>query len=127
MESRRWFYRRLANDALLISVITWVFLFVMELVKPGIVSNYLSLTRAAAFVLLLGVCSLTLGDSAPQTQTEKTVSPFLATSWPLTIVSLLAGFVVYLFMPPAPVYLTLLVVSVTVLCVWIGTHLSRKV
>lgn len=127
MENRRWLYRRIAQDALTISAATWLILFLMELVKPGIVSNYVSLTRAAAFVLFLAVCSLALGDKTPLVEAPAPSSAFWQKPWPLAALSAAAGLVVYLFMPPAPVYLTVLVVSVTVLCVWIGTQLSRKV
>lgn len=48
------------SDGFSIYTVTWCTLFLMELVKPGIVSNYLSLPHASLFIVILGVASLVL-------------------------------------------------------------------
>ena len=57
-------YLKLASDitfdAFSVYTFTWGVLFIMELVKPRIVSNYISLTHGAILILILGIAFLIL-------------------------------------------------------------------
>jgi hypothetical protein len=121
---RAWFLRSLTRDAFLIAVSTWLALFVLEFIKPGIASNYVSLTRGAAALFILALVHVSLRQ--PQDVSTKP-SPFTRRDLgALSLVSLLAAAVVASVMPAFDL-LTLLVISVTVLAIWIGSFLHREV
>lgn len=119
-----WFWRTVTRDAFTIASTTWLILFVLEFLKPGIATNYVSLTRWAAGLFLLALVHVSLRQSQPDAVASASFSrkEILA----LVLVSLVAAAVIASVMPAVNL-LTLLVISVTVLTIWIGSFLHREV
>jgi len=121
-EQKSWFYKRLSQEAFFIAAITYVVLVFLELLKPGMISNYLSLPHSALILLALGMLSLVL--HAPAT---------LKTSGGLSkrdkISLIIASILVIIFVPvltQVGVGLTVTLIFVTVLSLWLGTLAFNK-
>ena len=113
---KTWFFRKLSREAFLIFSLTWLLLFLMELVKDGMVSRYVSLPQSALVLLVLAILALSL--QPPQVDQPKRLEMkdvgFL----------IIASVVLALVFPVAFDFsggLTALFIFVTVLTLWIGT------
>lgn len=117
--TRAWFFRKFLSDAVVIGAITWVVLFTMELVKPGMVSFYLPLSKALFALLCLGLVALSL---QPAQMNEASRKHHLAV---LLALSLLSALVIYKTVD-AQWWLTLLLILVTVGSIWASAILVSK-
>lgn len=119
-ESRHaWFVRRLLADAAVIGTLTWLALFVMELIKPGIVSFYLPLSQALFLLLAVGLIALSMQPaqmSEPYSKQNITV---------LGILSAVSALVIYKT-TEVEWWLTLLLILVTVGAIWASAALFSK-
>lgn len=119
----QWFWHQISRDALSVGVATWLVLILLEIIKPGIASNYLSLTRFALALVLLVFAHMFLRNPQPVAPLPR---PFTRRDLSVLVaVSLLAVLLLITFMPRFDL-LTLLVISVTVLAIWIGSFLYAE-
>lgn len=115
-----WFLRRVISDAAIISVVTWLVLLVMELVKPGIVSFYFSLSNALFVVICLGLAALSM--QPPQANDKPYTRQNVLALTVLSIVSVL----IILKTVRTDWWLTLLLILVTVGSIWSSAILVSK-
>jgi hypothetical protein len=116
---RQWLYRKMISELFSIFTLGWGILFVLELVKPGVVSNYLSLQHLAIGLIFLGIWALALQqpqsgvsmEGASLSKHERVI---------LTIISLILSIVIMLI-TQVSFPLTLLLILVTVGTLWAGT------
>jgi hypothetical protein len=119
-ESRHaWFIRRLVSDAAVIGSATWLLLLVMELVKPGIVSFYIPLSKALFVLVCLGLVALSM--QRPQISEPYTRQNVLV----LSFLSLVSALVIYKVVD-VEWWLTLLLILVTVGSIWASAILFSK-
>jgi len=116
-----WFIQRLAKEAFLIYAITWFILFLLEALKSGIVSHYISLPHAAIPLRFLGVLWLSLLPDSKQSMKEIDQLPILY----LGIVSIVIT-VVLLFILDAVLPLTILIIFATLAAIWGGAYCFYK-
>lgn len=116
---RAWFLRKFLSDAVVIGTITWVVLFTLELVKPGMVSFYLSLSKVLFVLLCLGLVALSLQPAQMGEVSTKHHLPVLS------VLSLVSALVIYKTVD-AQWWLTLLLILVTVGSIWASTILVSK-
>ena len=114
-----WFIRRVVTDATLIGFCTWFVLFAIELIKPGLVSFYLSLPQALFALVCLAVLSLSLQPPRVQPAYVK------ANKRLLTALSLAATLVICLATGWHG-WLTLLLILVTVASIWASADLFSQ-
>lgn len=113
---KKWFWQRISKDAFLIALITWVVLFVLELVKPGLVSNYLSLQHAAIALLFLGIFTIAVMDNQKSAKLQKT--PMLYAL--LAVISFIT--ILFIFsLETNSWFLTLILVFASLAAIWGGT------
>lgn len=115
--AKYWFLRKFTRDLFCISTSTWLLLFIMEIIKPGIASNYVSLPHLAVLVFFFAVVALYF--QPPR------VSPgrFNLSAIEISILTILsiASAVFLAFTLQATPILTALIIIVTVLALWGGT------
>lgn len=120
--TKRWFFQKISMDAFKIFSVTFIVLLLMEIVKNGIVSNYISLPHAAFVLLLLAILSLSLQDNIDLMK-EKYFSR-IDYIW-LGGITLVVCFVIILIMGQQGI-LTPIVVFVTILTLWCGTFKMKN-
>lgn len=119
---KEWFFQSLARDAFTIYSITWLFLFLLENVKTGVVSNYLSLPHALLPLFFLGVLWMALTpEFEQQAIVEKKPFPYLM----MMILSLIT-LVVLSFIVDASLVLTALIIFATLAALWAGAYTYYK-
>ncbi len=111
----RLFWLKLTRDIFSYSFVFWLLLLVMEIIKKGIVSNYLSLPH---FALLIGLAALVhLAIRPADTLAEQKPSRFKP--WQInTFLSVLAA-VLILITVEASAALTILLVLVSTATIWV--------
>ena len=120
--AKQWFIRTITRDLFIIYSVTWVLLFLLESVKPGLVSNYLSLPHLAALLVALGVVALVfqplvpLGASYALSKRDYLV---------LIVLSIVAALLIIILVDVG-LALTLLLVFVTVATIWVGTIMLQE-
>lgn len=114
---RQWLYRRLISELFSIFSFGWGTLFLMEVVKPGLVSNYLSLQHLAVALLFLGIWALSLQQPEIK-DTSSTLSKRERII--LLVLSIILAFVLVII-TEVSFPLTLLLILVTVGTLWAGT------
>lgn len=122
--SKKWFWQKLSFDAFIIFSSTWLFLFVMESLKEGIVSRYLSLPHLAFALIALGVLAAQFQPFRPDQLKEKKLSK--KEILVLIVLSVLIAFLIFwLFALSWP--LTIVLIFVTVAALWLGTFALLEV
>ncbi len=111
---KHWFFEQLAKEAFRIFSIAWGVLFFLEILKTGIVSNYLSLSHAALPVMLVGILWLVLLPEQEQVIKEKKKTIPLKT---LVLISLVLVFLLF-FLLETGFFLTLLIIFATLAGLW---------
>ncbi|MBI4121712.1 MAG: hypothetical protein HY461_00110 [Parcubacteria group bacterium] len=124
LQQARGFWRVLLRDALLTASITWVVLLILEMLKPGLATNYLSLTKFAACLFILAIIYLSFCQPAMPAATAP--RPFARRELAMLGVLSVVAAVVLAALMPGGIVLTGLLISVTVLAIWIGTFLYRE-
>lgn len=113
----KWIIKRIVKEAFIISFALWCILFVLELVKPGIVSNYLSLANGLFYLFLFGILTLLLEPTITQLGPKAFGKKDLF--WRVICSVLLV--ITLLLILNASVLLTLFIIFVTLLAFWLGT------
>ena len=113
---KKWFFQRLALEAFSIFAVTYVVLLILELLKEGIVSRYISLPHAALLLLVLGILALAQQPQKPQAATALSKKEYVILS--LISIGLIVAIPLIL---QASASLTILIIFVTVVSLWIGT------
>lgn len=115
---RNWLYKRMIQELFIIFLIGWGILFFMEILKQGIVSNYLSLPHLGLGILFLGIWAFAVQEPAPTVEYNEKLSKksFIL----LTVVSIILALIIAIITELTAV-LTLLIILVTVLSLWAGT------
>lgn len=115
--AKKWFIEKFTRDLFLISVITWGILFILENIKPGVVSNYLSLPHMAVLLFVFGIVALLF---QPAVMNEK-LSPLSKKEIVVLVVLSIALIVLLPLIIEASARLTVLLIFVTVVALWVGT------
>ena len=120
--AKDWFVQKITRDLFVVFAAMWGVLFVMELTKEGIVSNYLPLPHLAVFLVVLGVIAMIFQpvniDIKP---TKFSRSEILI----LLILSIIVALLIPLVLDVSSV-LTLVLIFVTVLTIWVGTFEMKQ-
>lgn len=120
--AKQWFLRKFSRDLFVITSVTWVIMFLMEKVKPGIVSNYFSLPHAAILIVVFAIVAMVFQDAKLDIH-SKGLSK--------TDVSVLAVFSVLLivfewFLFDISKGLVLLIIIVSLVALWFGTIILKN-
>ena len=115
---KHWFFEQLAKQAFFIFASAWGLLFLLELLKEGLVSNYFSLTHAALPLMILGVLWLVLLP-----EKESVVQPE-EKQLPIKTLLLISFFIIItlLFLLKTTFLLTLLIIFATLAGLWGGAY-----
>jgi hypothetical protein len=113
---KHWFFEQLAKEAFVIFSVAWGSLFLLELLKPGLVSNYLSLTHAALPLFFLGVLWLVL---LPDQEVTHTMVERELPVKSLCVISFFIVLVLFLLLQTS-LPLTLLIIFATLAGLWGG-------
>ena len=113
---KQWFFQRLALEAFYVFAATYVVLLILELLKEGIVSRYISLPHAALLLLVLGILALAQQPQKPKVARALTKKEYII----LCLISVALIIIIPLILK-ASVSLTILLIFVTVVSLWIGT------
>lgn len=115
--AKKWFIKKFTQDLFLVFAITWAVLFVLENIKSGVVSNYLSLPHMAVLLLIFGIMALWFRSPAqaekPARMSKKEIGVLIVLSVALAV-----------FLPAiieASTALTVLLIVVTIVALWVGT------
>lgn len=122
LSPKRWFWKRLTQELFALSFAAWVILLFLELVKAGLVSNYLSLTHTGFIVFLLGFLLLA---QQPSVNLQTSLSVSANNQIILSIVSLIIGVSIFFITDLSPT-LTLALIFVTVSSLWAGSYLLTE-
>ena len=113
----QWFLKRLTKEIFVLSLSFWCILFVLELIKTGLVSNYFSLPHLAFGVFVLGIIALVFDPHRDLNQFDQTKSITRKEQVFFVLLSLIMAFII-IFMTSFSLLLTLLLIFVTVLALW---------
>ena len=113
---KKWFFQRLTLDAFSIFTTTYIVLLVLELVKEGLVSRYISLPHLALILLVLGI--LVLAQQPPLKKSPTKLGKKEIVTLSLISLAIIAALAVII---QAALPLTILIIFVTVASLWIGT------
>lgn len=119
---QEWFLQKVFEELFLLSLGFWVILFILELLKNGLVSNYLSLPHLALLIFVFGVISLSLKplNEMNDKQEEASISK-RKTGVALLLLVLVVSLVIFL-VANVSLPLTLLLIFVTVLAILSGFY-----
>ncbi len=115
--NRQWFLKKLTKDLFFFSGSFWGILFILELIKNGLVSNYFSLPHLALWVFLFGIIALVFDTNTGMSQFDQNQGIKKRERVFLVLFSVLIAFILIIatnFSLP----LTLLLIFVTVLALW---------
>lgn len=120
---KQWFLQKLSSEVFTISAIGWLILFLLETVKNGLVSNYLSLPHLAFLVVVFGIVMLILKPQGEVVPASKPLS-----NEEIVVLSVLSIVIIFLipFITDFSSALTILLIFVTVLSLWLGTILLKE-
>lgn len=120
--AKKWFIKKFTRDLFLVFAVTWGLMFVMENIKAGIVSNYISLPHLAVLLLVFGIIALSFQPSL------RSGSELRLTKKEMVVLAVLSlGLVVLLLVTiEASATLTVLLIFVTLIALWAGTLVLQK-
>ncbi len=57
------FFHRIAHDVFVIALVTFVVYFFADIIKPGLVTNYINLNALLLFVIASGIATVLTNDT----------------------------------------------------------------